>query len=157
MNEHRKAHRTGKEDIPAMFKRDDEYHATAAEKEYAADLRANRVEEKPAMFRDEYTEYNDLPMFRRNQEVKVVAKPAPISKPAPAEEESVDAPKLKSHKGLFVYENKEGQFVIKQTGEEKLVGSFSTEQEALSYAQALKRVNGVAVKVRGKDNRIYSL
>ena len=159
LKEVRKPHRTGKEDIPAMFKgqsKKDEPSVT--EKEMISQLRRYRPEDdQPALFKEREPDYYDtLPMFRDKQEpkVEIIVEPAPVVKPV---EEEVNAPKLKSQKGLFVYETKEGKFAIKQTGEEKLVGEFHSEDEALKYAKALKRVNGVAVKVRGKDNRIYAL
>ena len=168
----RKAHRQPTDDIPAMFKEGSsvkQSEPTREEKELISNLRRYRPtepasEQKPAVLYKN-SEVETLPMFRHKEEKQEevvelrMFRQAEIQAPlAPAEEkEEINAPKLNSLKGLFVYHNKDGKFAIKQTGEEELVGVFDTEEEALSYAKALKKVNGVAVKVRGKDNRIYSL
>ena len=103
----------------------------------------------------EEVEYVDLPMFHEHKEepVEYVEEVIRVEEP----EEVVDAPKLASAKPVHVSKNKEGKYQLKQVGENKPFAVFETEAEALRFAEGVKKVNGVAVRVHDEEGRITSL
>ena len=102
-------------------------------------------------------DYIDLPMFREHPEepVEYVEEFVEFIEPEPAVE--VNAPKLANAKPVHVSKNKEGKFQLKQVGEDKALAVFDSEEEAIAYAEALKKVNGVAVRIHDSEGKIRSL
>ena len=99
-------------------------------------------------------EYIDLPFFREHEEpVEYVEEIIRVEEP----EEAVDAPKLASAKPVHVSKNQAGKYQLKQVGENRALAVFETEDEAIRYAEALKKVNGVSVRVHDDEGKIRSL
>lgn len=99
-------------------------------------------------------EYVDLPFFKEHEEpVEFVEEFIEIVKP----EQKVNAPKLENKKPVHISKNKEGKYQLKQVGEEKPLAVFNTEAEAVRYAEGLKKVNGVAVRIHDDEGKIRSL
>lgn len=99
-------------------------------------------------------DYIDLPMFKEHEEpVEYVEEFVEFVEP----EVEVDAPKLESKKPVHISKTKEGKYQLKQVGEESPLAVFETEEEAIGYAEALKKANGVAVRIHDDEGKIRSL
>ena len=105
------------------------------------------------------SDYVDLPFFRQHEEpVEYVEEIIRVEEPEPVvEEEVVDAPKLASKKPVHVSKNAKGKYQLKQVGEDKPFAQFASEEEAVKFAEAIKKVNGVAVRVHDDEGKIRSL
>ncbi len=116
-------------------------------------------------------EYVDLPFFREHEEVEEpveyveeiirVAEPEEAKKEEVKEkepvEEEVHAPKLASSKPVHISKNSEGKYQLKQVGAKKPLAVFDSEDEAVKFALALKKVNGVALRLHDEEGKIRSL
>ena len=105
------------------------------------------------------SDFVDLPFFRVHEEpVEYVEEIIRVEEPEPeVEEEFVDAPKLASAKPVHVSKNQKGKYQLKQVGANKPFAEFDSEEEAVKYAEAIKKVNGVAVRVHDEEGKIRSL
>ena len=105
--------------------------------------------------KEEEVEYVDLPFFREHEEpVEFVEEIIRVERP---HEEEVKAPKLANAKPVHVSKNQDGKYQLKQVGANKPLAVYETEAEAIRYAEALKRVNGVSVRVHDDEGKIRSL
>ena len=119
------------------------------------ELRVVRAMSELEPKKEEEVEYVDLPFFREHEEpVEFVEEIIRVKEPF---EEEVDAPKLANAKPVHLSKNKEGKYQLKQVGEEKAFVEFDTEEEAIKFAEAVKRVNGVSVRVHDDEGKIRSL
>ncbi len=111
---------------------------------------------EPEYFGVSDEEYVDLPFFREHEEepVEFIEE---IIRVRDNREEEVDAPKLASSKPVHISKNKDGKYQLKQVGEEKPFAEFDSEEEAIKYAEAVKRVNGVSVRIHDDEGKIRSL
>ena len=122
--------------------------------EAMANFEPKKEPKEPEYFGVDDEEYVDLPFFREHEEpVEIVEEIIRVERP----KEKVDAPKLSSDKPVHVSKNKEGKYQLKQVGEEKAFAQFDTEDEAIRFAEAVKSVNGVAVRVHDDEGKIRSL
>ena len=92
--------------------------------------------------------YVDLPMFHEKNVVVEPVKEEPI-KP------EVEAPKLATTKTVYL-SRKDGQYILRQNGEEGVIGSYASKEEAMKYAYAIKQ-SGVAVCARDKKGKLYTI
>lgn len=110
--------------------------------------------EGPQYFGVSDEEYVDLPMFKEHEEpVEIIEEFIRIEEP----EEEVDAPKLASSSPVHISKNKEGKYQLKQVGEKKPFAVYETEEEAIKVAEAVKKVNGVSVRIHDSEGKIRSL
>ena len=106
----------------------------------------------------EEDEYVDLPFFREHEEQEPVEFVEEIIRvPEEKVEEEVEAPKVSSDKPVHISKNKEGKYQLKQVGEKKPFAVYDSEEEAIKYGQAVKRVYGVAVRLHDSEGKISSL
>ena len=107
---------------------------------------------------EEDDEYVDLPFFREHEEQEPVEYVEEIIRvPEEKVEEEVEAPKVTSDKPVHISKNKEGKYQLKQVGEKKPFAVYDSEEEAIKYGQAVKRVYGVAVRLHDSEGKISSL
>lgn len=119
-------------------------------------IRAMKANSRRTSYRGEYV---DLPFFRKHEEeepVEFVEEIVRVEEPEPIEED-VEAPKVSSDKPVHISRNKEGKFQLKQVGEKKPFAVYDSEEEAIKYGNAVKRVYGVAVRLHDSEGKISSL
>lgn len=105
------------------------------------------------------SDYVDLPFFRVHEEpVEFVEEIVRVQEPEPeVEEDEIDAPKLPNRKPVHVSKNDQGKYQLKQVGAKKPFAVLDSEEEALRFAEAVKKANGVAVRVHDEEGKIRSL
>lgn len=106
--------------------------------------------------KEEDVEYVDLPFFREHEEPVEFVEEI-IRVPEEKVEEDVEAPKVSSDKPVHISKNKEGKYQLKQVGEKKPFAVYDSEEEAIKYGKAVKRVYGVAVRLHDSEGKISSL
>lgn len=106
--------------------------------------------------KEEDVEYVDLPFFREHEEPVEYVEEI-IRVPEEKVEEDVEAPKVSSDKPVHISKNNEGKYQLKQVGEKKPFAVYDSEEEAIKYGQAVKRVYGVAVRLHDSEGKISSL
>lgn len=141
-----------KEEVETPSLSEEELRVVAA----MANLEPKKEPAEPQYFGVSDEEYVDLPFFHEHGEepVEVIEE---IIRVKDSREEEVDAPKLASAKPVHISKTKEGKYQLKQVGEEKPFAEFDSEEEAVKYAEAVKRVNGVSVRIHDDEGKIRSL
>lgn len=141
-----------KEEVEAPSLSEEELGVVAA----MANFEPKKEPAEPQYFGVSDEEYVDLPFFREHEEepVEFIEE---IIRVKDTREEEVDAPKLANSKPVHLSKNKEGKYQLKQVGEEKPFAEFDSEEEAIKYAEAVKRVNGVSVRIHDDEGKIRSL
>ena len=161
IEEHRRAHRTNDDDIPAIFKQNRSDELAQVDEELVHKLRANRPVEAPSdrqhemLKRSKQDDYLDLPLFHKKKEVvePVYEEVVIVEEQAPV----VEVPVLKSRKLVNLALTKDGKYELKQFGEKVAIASFDNQEDALAYALELKRVNGVSICARDEKGQVYSI
>ena len=122
--------------------------------EAMAHFEPKKEPDEPQYFGVDDEDYVDLPFFREHEEpVEFVEEILRVERPS----EEVHAPKLANAKPVHVSKNKEGKYQLKQVGEEKAFAEFDSEAEAIRFAETVKKVNGVAVRIHDDEGKIRSL
>lgn len=118
-----------------------------------------RIVDAMSKLESEEDEFVDLPFFRKHEEepVEFVEEVIRVEEPEEAPEEEIDAPKLADAKPVHVSKNKEGKFQLKQVGAKKPFAEFDSEEEAIKFAEAVKKVNGISVRIHDEEGKIRSL
>ena len=166
--EYRSAHRTEKDDVPAMFKEGfkKEEKPVVADEELVASLRRYRPEEpaseqKPSFLYQEPVKKDDdeLPLFKKKPEPEEDYTDLPFfhkkARLIPFKK-AIELPELESKKPILISFNS-GRYFVRQQDESPVLGIFLIENDAVELAKALKAKYGVPARIRDREGKIRSL